>query len=115
MDITEQEAKRIFKFIVKKLGFEDACIEHIEHPIHIVNDEMHLTGIKRNRTWQIWLINDIFIGIVKGYSWADMLKNVIQLSNEAKSYCYIYADSINNRFNMPRTLEELRIMVDLES
>ena len=115
MDITEQEAKRIFKFIVKKLGYEDTCIE----PIKSKDDKMRLMKLiarKGNLICIIWFLNDISIGIVKGYSWTDMLKNVIQKSNESKSYCYKYAESIyNNRFSMPKTLEELRIMVDLES
>lgn len=108
MDIAEQEAERIFKFIIKKLGYEDAYIEQ--------NDRMYLIGIKKNLTChEIWFVNDISIGIIKGYSWTDMLKNVIQRSNEAKSYCYIYAESVHNKFNMPKTLDELRIMVDLEN
>lgn len=77
---------------------------------------MYLIGIKKNLTChKVWFINDISIGIVKGYSWTDMLKNVIQYSNETKSYCYIYAESIRNKFDMPKTLDELRIMADLES
>ena len=119
MDITEQEAERIFKFIVKKLGYEDAYVKPIDNSLIdnsmcLTNDILLLTAVKKDLTYSIvGFINDSSIGRITGNSWTDMLEKVIQYS--IKSFCYICAESVLNKFKMPKTLEELRIMIDLES
>ena len=115
MDITEQEAERIFKFIVKKLGGEDAYVKPmtISNSAYWTNDTLILTAKKDlNYCYTVSFINDTSIGRITGNSWADMLKKVIQYST--KSYCYVFI-SLFRKFKIPKTLDELRIMVDLES
>lgn len=112
MDITEQEAERIFRFIVRKLGY-DYC--HIKN---YGSSSFQLVAVRNNKYYYddyvCTVTDDGYFRRIVGNSWIDMLKNVIQYRN-SKTCCYIYIASFRNRFKMPKTLDELKIMVDLES
>ena len=116
MDITEQEAERIFKFIVKKLGYDYCRIEN-----YYGSSSFQLIAVRNNKYYNYYdsvyvctVTDDGYVRRIVGNSWIDMLKNVIQYRN-SKICCYIYVASFRNRFMVPKTLDELRIMVDLES
>ena len=114
MDITEQEAEKIFKFIVRKLGFEDAYVKPIDHSMCLTNNTLRLTIKKDLNYYSVGFINDSFIGRITGNSWTDMLAKVIRYNTKSCCYICIYVESYHY-FKMPKTLEELRIMVDLEN
>ena len=112
MDVTEQEAERIFKFIVKKLGYDHFYIENDG------SSNFQLTAIRNNNDDYYCYVctgtDDGYVRRIVGNSLVDMLEKVIQYRN-SKTCCYIYIASFRNRFMMPKTLDELKIIVDLES
>lgn len=111
MDITEQEAERIFKFIVRKLGYDYCRIENYG------SSSFQLVAVDNDyyTAYVCTVTDDGYVRRIVGNSWIDMLKKVIQYRNNSKTYCYIYIASFRNRFMVPKTLDELKIMVDLEN